>query len=351
MTRILSLAQRLTSPLLPDDYLTLIDPLLAQNSLRGRIVSIESHTTRSSTIVIHTARPVPPFQAGQHIGVGVDLNAVRHWRTFSLSGAAPLRPTQTLHVTVKATGSGGVSDHLVNHAKPGDILFLEPPTGEFTLTEGGAESLLMIAGGSGITPLLSMIRTLTVTDTPPYVHLIYSATTRDDMVALAELRDYANTMPWFKLTLWESAVQGRIDQSALAQIEPDWKDAVAYVCGPAAMLTAVDGWWREARLSDQLKIEQFQTQLVVVDGEGGTATFSASSRTSDAPANEPLLTVGEAAGVLMPSGCRIGICHTCVVPLKSGKVRDLRTGRVHGEPDEPIQTCINAAACDVELDV
>ena len=117
------------------------------------------------------------------------------------------------------------------------------------------------------------------------------------------------------------------------------------------MLTAVDGWWREARLSDQLKIEQFQTQLVVVDGEGGTATFSASSRTSDAPANEPLLTVGEAAGVLMPSGCRIGICHTCVVPLKSGKVRDLRTGRVHGEPDEPIQTCINAAACDVELDV
>lgn len=351
MTRILSLAQRLTSPLLPDDYLTLIDPLLAQGSLRGRIVTVEAESRDSSTIVVRAARAVAAFKAGQHIGVGVDLNGVRHWRTFSLSGAEPLGPTQALQITVKATGSGGVSDHLVHDAKAGDVLFLDPPSGDFTLPEHTAEPLLLIAGGSGITPLLSMIRTLAQAENPPSVHLIYSARSLDDMVALAELRAYADTKPWFTLTAWESGIRGRIDQPSLALIEPDWQQSIAYVCGPAPMLTAVDGWWREAGLTQRLKIEQFQTQLLVVDGEGGTANFTASSRTSNAAANESLMSVGEAAGVLMPSGCRIGICHTCVVPLKSGKVRDLRTGRVHGEPGEPIQTCINAAACDVALDV
>ncbi len=345
------MAQRLTTPLLPDDYLTLINPLLAQTSLRARISKTEMHGAHSRTLHLQTARVVPTFQAGQHVQIGVDLKAVRHRRSFSLTGVATGAPTRAFQITVKANGEGGVSDHLVHRANAGDVVFLEPPTGEFTLDPGSNLPILMLAGGSGITPFLSMLRTMRSLADPPPVHLIYCARTNDDMIASNELCDYARGGSWFTLTLWNTSTQGHFNAVALERNIPQWRDHEAYVCGPAGMLTAADSQWRTAGLLDRLHIEQFQTQLAVVYGQGGQVTFRQSSRAVEAEANDSLMRVGEAAGVFMPSGCRIGICHTCVVPLKSGRVRDLRTGEVHGEVGELIQTCINAAACDVELDI
>jgi ferredoxin len=70
-----------------------------------------------------------------------------------------------------------------------------------------------------------------------------------------------------------------------------------------------------------------------------------------ADGDTPILDIGEDAGVLMPSGCRMGICHSCLTPLLSGQVRDLRTGEVHGEPGQLIQTCVSAAAGPVNLEL
>jgi ferredoxin len=91
--------------------------------------------------------------------------------------------------------------------------------------------------------------------------------------------------------------------------------------------------------------------FAVADADGGTVTFTASDRRVDAPAGTSLLGVGERAGVAMPSGCRMGICFSCVAPLRSGQVRDLRTGELHGDEGELIQTCISGAAgaCAIEL--
>lgn len=351
MARILTFAQRLTTPLLPDDYLTLINPLLAQNSFRARIVSAEPLTCDYRTLNLRTARDVPAHQAGQHIRIGVDLNAVRNWRSFSLTNPATGQPSRDLQITVKATGMGGVSDHLVHRALPGDILFIEPPTGDFTVADTNDSALVMIAGGSGITPLLSMVRTLVNISTPPDVHLIYCARRSGEFIALDELSQIAETHPWFTFTMWQSSTHGHFDGDDLEHLVPDWRKREAYVCGPAGMLTSTDARWRAADILARLHMEQFQTEVAVVDGEGGTVNFTESTRSAAGAANEPLMKVGEDAGVLMPSGCRIGICHTCVVPLKSGRVRDLRSGAVHGESGQLIQTCINAAACDVELEI
>lgn len=351
MERILRLAQQLTTPLLPDDYLTLIDPLLAQNTLRARVTAVTEHRGRSRTISLATGRDFPAFRAGQHVLVGVDVNAVRHWRTFSLTSSATRRPTRELEITVKATGRGGVADFLVEQIAVGDVILLEPASGEFTLVEASSEPLLFVAGGSGITPFLSMLRTLSMEPDQPQVTLIYSAQAVDEMVAANELVDLADESDWFTLVLWESGLRGHLDFQQLPSQVPDWALRSVYVCGPAGMLTAADSHWRTAGLIDSLVIEQFQTQLAAVEGQGGSISFTKSSREVFGAPDVALLDVGEAAGVLMPSGCRIGICHTCVVPLKSGRVRDLRTGELHGEPNELIQTCINAAACDVELDV
>ena len=88
--------------------------------------------------------------------------------------------------------------------------------------------------------------------------------------------------------------------------------------------------------------------------EGGTIAFLSSDVAVDSDGGTPILDAGEEAGVLMPSGCRMGICFGCVVTMREGAVRDLRTGEVTiAEPGDelPIQTCINAVAgtCDLDL--
>lgn len=351
MTRITALARRLTTPLLPEDFLTLFNPLLTLNSYRARVVRVVEEAPGVRTLHLRTARDFPAHLPGQHVRVGVDLNAVRHWRTFSVTTPATGIPTRDLSITVKASRRGAVSDHLVIRTIPGDIVELEAPAGEFVLPTETPEHVLMIAGGSGVTPLLSMVRTLARRDGQPAVTLVLCARTTQEMISRSELVDLARTQEWLTLVLWPTAALGHFTADALSREVPDWQTALAFVCGPAGMNTAADGIWRDADVLDRLHIEQFKTQLVEVDGDGGTVLFGGSAKSIDADAQTPLLQAGEAADVLMPSGCRIGICHTCVVPLKSGKVRDLRSGIVHGEPGDIIQTCINAAACDVELDV
>jgi ferredoxin len=99
-----------------------------------------------------------------------------------------------------------------------------------------------------------------------------------------------------------------------------------------------------------LSIERFDTTLAGGAGQdGGLVTFEFSDREVEAPGDVPLMEVGEDAGLLVPSGCRMGICHSCLIPLRSGQVRDLRSGEVHGEPGELIQTCVSAAAGPVNL--
>jgi ferredoxin len=89
--------------------------------------------------------------------------------------------------------------------------------------------------------------------------------------------------------------------------------------------------------------------VAVAGGAGGRVRFTASGREVDADGDVPLLVVGENAGVLMPSGCRMGICYSCVATLRSGRVRDLRTGDEHGDEGDLIQTCVSAAAGPVEI--
>jgi ferredoxin len=137
----------------------------------------------------------------------------------------------------------------------------------------------------------------------------------------------------------------------LDEVCPDWRDRDVWVCGPGPLMDAAEVHWSDAGLADRLRLERFRPRLLADAGEGGEVAFTRSATTVDADGTTPLLDAGEAAGVLMPSGCRMGICHTCVVPLLAGRVRDLRTGEVHGEEGDLVQTCISAAAGPVELDL
>jgi ferredoxin-NADP reductase len=339
-----SLLERLTTPFLPDDYLTLVNPLWSARELRGRIEAVVPETADAATIVVRPGRSWPRHRAGQWVRIGVDIDGVRHSRTYSLTSPTS-RTDGRFTFTVKAIPDGAVSNHLVRGARPGDLLVLEPPQGEFVLPDPLPRKVLFLTGGSGITPVMGMLRSHRLADV---VH-VHGAPTRDAVVFGAELRSLAS--PSYRLHELHDDTTGMLRFEQLDELCPDWRERDVWVCGPGPLMDAAEVHWRDAGLTDRLRLERFRPRLLTEPGEGGQVVFARSRTTVEAPGSTALLDAGEAAGVLMPSGCRMGICHGCVVPLLAGRVRDLRTGDVHGEEGDLVQTCISAAAGPVELDL
>ena len=135
----------------------------------------------------------------------------------------------------------------------------------------------------------------------------------------------------------------------VTEVCPDWKTREAWVCGPAPMLAAAETRWEQADSHETLHLERFSAVLTT-SAEGGRVTFAASGKAADVDGATTLLEAGEAAGIQMPFGCRMGICHTCIVPLKKGMVKDLRNGTEYHE-NAGVQTCITAAAGDCVLEI
>jgi ferredoxin-NADP reductase len=360
-------ASVMITPLAPEDVLSLFNPVFSARQLRGVVTRVVPETADSATIFFRPGRGWKAHQAGQWARIGVELDGVRHWRSYSLSAPAGQDPAITV------TDVGAVSGTLVRETRPGDILFLAPPQGDFVLPEH-PRPLLMLTAGSGITPVMSMIRTLVPNRPDADVVLIHSARTPEDSIFREELSELADQFPNFKVTHWFTGERGRVDFSSaggLDELCPDWRHRATYACGPESYLDDAEALWSaeaaaaaEATSGSEapegpfaadpisLIIERFTTSLVGGAGQdGGLVTFEASDREVEADGETPLLDVGEDAGLLMPSGCRMGICHSCLIPLRAGQVRDLRTGEVHGEPGQLIQTCVSAAAGPVNLDI
>jgi stearoyl-CoA 9-desaturase NADPH oxidoreductase len=358
--------ERLTTPLLPDDYLAVVNPLWSGRELRGRIEAIHPETVDAATLVIRPGPGWARHRPGQWVRIGVDIEGVRHWRTYSLS--SPPRRDGRIAITVKAVPDGLVSRYLVRQASPGAIIDLAGPDGEFVLPVPPPPRLLFLTAGSGITPVRAMLdglltgasmrgaakprRAATRRDAPDVV-LLHSAPTPEDVIFGEELRASAARSANLRLHERHTRTAGRLRPADLPDLCPDWTERSAWVCGPAEMLEEAQEHW--AGLEDRLHVERFRPATPKAggkaDGEGGRIRFTRSDRETDADGGTPILTAGERAGVLMPSGCRMGICHSCVARLASGRVRDLRTGQVHGETGDLVQTCVAAAIGPVQIEL
>jgi ferredoxin len=117
------------------------------------------------------------------------------------------------------------------------------------------------------------------------------------------------------------------------------------------MLDAISEHFADAGCEDRLHLERFSLDLGGDGGEGGTITFRNSGKQIEADGATTILEAGEQAGVGMPFGCRMGICHTCTLRLVEGTIRDLRNGDEFGQPNEPVQTCVTAAVGDCTFDI
>lgn len=353
-------AEAALTPLVPADVLDLVDPLRRGADLRGRIVSVEPETADAATIVIKPGKDWAGHVPGQYVRIGIDVDGVRQWRAYSLTHAP--RRDGHISITVKAVPDGKVSNHLVLEARRGTLVQLEQAAGDFVLAERPGK-LLFVTAGSGITPVIGMLRNLfPVTDSGVVrlprsrdldIVVVHVAPTEPDSIFLANLREL-DAAGAITLVARYDDQHGLLDVADLATLVPDLAERATYACGPAGLLDALQDHHDAAGL--ELFTERFRTTTVEA-GEGGTVTFTRNGTVVEADGSTPILTASEDAGVLMPSGCRMGICYGCVLPLREGVVRDLRDGSLTtvtaGESDTGgvlIQTCINAAAgaCDID---
>jgi stearoyl-CoA 9-desaturase NADPH oxidoreductase len=344
-----TLAELAATSLAPADYLDLLDPLRSRTDLRARIVSVVPETAGASTVTLRPGRTWRPHRPGQYVRIGVDVGGVRHWRSYSLT-SPPDRDDGLLSITVQTIPDGLVSGHLVRRALPGELVHLAEAAGEFTLPATLPSRTLFVTAGSGITPVMGMLRSHL--DDLPDVVVVHSAPTAEATIFGAELRAMA-AAGRLRLVERHTRRDGRLDPTQLAELVPDLAERETWACGPGELLDALEDHWAAEGCAERLHTERFQAALAE-PGQGGTIAFRRSDRRVEADGTTSLLDAGEDAGVLMPSGCRMGICFGCVVPLRDGAVRDLRTGDVTvvGPDDEvPIQTCINAAATACELDL
>lgn len=346
---------RVTTPLLPDDYLHLANPLWSARELRGRIVEVRKETADSATLVIQPGWGFDfKYQPGQYIGIGILVDGRWHWRSYSLTCPPDWSDPghggkRLISIAVKAMPEGFLSSHLVSGVPVGTIVRLAAPQGGFVLPYPPPEKVLFLTAGSGITPVMSMLRAMDRREVFTDVAHLHSARTAGDVMFGAELAALRERNPSFDTRLHLTAERGKFSLADLDTEFPDWRERQTWACGPAGMLDEIEHHWREAGLSDRLHVERFEIERSAI-GEGGTVTFGKTGRTVAADGATSLLEAGESAGVQMPFGCRMGICQTCVVTLSSGHARDLRNGEERREGDK-VQTCISAAAGDCTLDV
>ncbi len=351
--RVMGLIRSFTSPLLPDDYLELINPLWSTRELRGRVQRIERETPSAVTVLIKPGWEWEGHQPGQYLRLGIEVDGIHHWRAYSLT-SDPERPDGYISITPKLVQGGKVSPFLFNRVRPGTIVRLGGVEGTFVLPDPLPPRLLLISAGSGITPIMSMLRSLAHRGRIQDVTHVHCARRAEDVIFGRELHELQARHRGYRLHEWLTGEQGRVTPAQLDALCPDWAEREAFLCGPAGLIQAISEHFERDGDPARLHVEHFQPDIGMGDGErglGGTIHFCSSDIRASSDGEQPILQAGEDAGATLPYGCRMGICHTCVGRLRAGQVRDLRTGRVHGQPGEMLRTCINAPEGAVEIDL
>jgi stearoyl-CoA 9-desaturase NADPH oxidoreductase len=356
LRRATTTADQLLAPHGVDRYVEIVAPTFSTTEVRGRVTAAHRQTPDTVTLTVRPNRNWSGFEAGQHTQLTVEIAGVRHTRCYSMAGSA--HDPGEFELTVKAHPGGLVSRHLVDHAHPGMVVGLTPAQGDFTLPAARPDRLLLISGGSGITPVLSMLRTLCAEGhTAPVTFLHYALTAADalyaeDLAILAGLHPNVRLVRVFTDEPGAGDLDGFLTTEQLAAADSHWHAAETYVCGPAPLMDAARQIYDDAGVADRLHTEAFTLPqfLGEAGSVGGTLRFGATGR-DVANDGRPVLLQAEDAGLTPASGCRMGICHTCVRPLRCGTVRNAVTGETTTEADVDIRICINVPVGDVEVDL
>ncbi|MCW2787270.1 MAG: oxidoreductase [Marmoricola sp.] len=350
----------MTSPHGVDRYLEMFNPMWVVTEVRARVVDIQRENPAaqgSAPVATITLQPTSTWRghrAGQYVQVGVELpgSARRMTRCFSISSAASL-PGERITLTIRANDEGQVSKFLVNEAKVGQMLHLSQADGDFTIHESAAtptaNHLVMISGGSGITPVMSQIRTLLRDGydgrANRKVTFIHFARSPEDQIFADELAAIAEGDNHIDVHLRYG--DATFSEFELRRLIPDFRNTDTWACGPGGLIELVKEAYGD---SPRLRVEFFKPPAVSLGSAEGSVSFTRAGASAE-NTGASLLEQAEALGLKPEFGCRMGICFSCVKTKTDGTVRNILTGEESSLPDEEVRLCVSAPVGDCSVDL
>ena len=347
---------------LPEPNTQKPQPKLWSGTLRVARITQETSDVRTFRFVPPDGGRLPfEHQAGQYLVLSLMIDGKKINRTYTIS--SPPTRTDFCEITVKREENGHVSRHLHETLNEGDTFRVSAPAGRFVFDRTQANSIVLIAGGVGITPLMSMVRDLTDRNWKGDIFFIYSAKTQNDIIFKRELEDlqtrFSNVRVHVTLSRADGAdwngYKGRVNGPFLGMCVPNIAERPVYICGPQAMMTPTIQLLRDLGVpEDKIKSEEFiaakraETVLGVQPGSERGCPGGAASETSPSDVatvqdlspddGEPVLTlarsgkslalapdkvlleIAEDAGANIDYECRSGICGRCKTRLLAGQV-------------------------------
>jgi glycine betaine catabolism B len=282
------------------------------------------------------------FDPGQFLTVSVNVDGKEARRSYSIASSPCCQGW--CEITVKHAPTGLVSSYLHERVREGDLLTLSGPYGRFTFRGKEAPNVVFIAGGVGITPLMSSIRYLTDQSWPGEIFLIYACARLEDVIFRDELEYLRHRHPNFHLTITLSREEspawtgprGYVTRELLQSAVPDLTGRRMHLCGPPPMMDAVKGLLAELGVpAEQVKTELFvsaEPRRISAPGvetpiaapraavQAALCTFARSKKTAALPPDQSVLEASEEVGVDIPYSCREGYCGVCKIRLLAGQV-------------------------------
>jgi stearoyl-CoA 9-desaturase NADPH oxidoreductase len=350
-----SLLEALAYPHGVDRYVEIVRPLLVTRDVRAEVMAVCHQTPKSTTLTLCPNENWRGLRPGQFVGLSVEIDGVRETRSYSPAGSQHA-PAGALELTISTHPEGKVSRYLRDHARPGMIVGLSQAEGEFVLPDPRPDRVLLISGGSGITPVMAMLRTLCDEGFGGEIGFLNYARSRElalytpELDLLAERHEGLRVARGFTRGRGEP-LTGRFSREHLAAVTAEHSSGATFVCGPPALIDAVRAVWAQDGLAEPT-VETFTPPALRFDTDGaeGLVSFAVSGR--EAPnSGLPLLEQAEDAGLSPEHGCRMGICNTCSCRKTVGAVRNVITGEVSTAKDEQIRICVSVPVGDVALNL
>lgn len=348
----------------------LLAPQWTTDAYRARIVEIRDEADDMYTLVLQPQqgfidRIWPNFKAGQFIELMVEKDGARTLRCFSISSSpAYYQRSGLIELSIRIQQKGLITPWIHQRMTTSDIVNISAPQGDFVLPESqlskvketGAQKLLLIAGGSGITPFRSMLQQLDLTKSPGLdIHLLYYSRNDQQVVFQQELEVLKNNNPHIEITFIDSEKHGFICEQHIKSYCADFYARTAFICGPSPMIQQARKVLMNAGLTkESINFEFFGIAPIEVENsEQGAVHFQASNKVvlTEKDKAKTLLQQAEDEGLNPVVGCRIGVCHQCICKKKSGVVFNTRTQKYSDTGSEEVQLCISVAQGDVVLDL
>jgi ferredoxin-NADP reductase len=338
-----------------------LDATLSLCAVRARVVEITDETPDTKTYWLRPNARFGSHRPGSYVTLRVRIDGRIVQRNYSICTAP--RRDGLIAITVKRVSGGTVSNWIADTLQPGHVVELTAAQGQFVLPDEPPRRLLLLSAGSGITPVMALLRQLTAAKARCEIVFLHFARTPHDVIFRRELeriaRDHANV----QLELCVEAAggesswaghRGRFSQQLLEAVAPDFRVLDTYLCGPSGfMQTVMQTLERSGADLVKLRYERFNTELDASLFLEHAHVLRFSRSNTEALSNRPrtILEEAEGAGLRVASGCRAGNCGTCRCRKTRGVVVDITTGRESGAGDEFIYPCISVARGTVEIDL